>query len=79
MRILLGLLLVHGWYSKACCGDRDCHPVPCESIAEVKDGYVYDGVHFDRAQPSPDNQCHACIQTYGNVRSGTCLFIQVTT
>lgn len=82
--LIAAFILVHDWYPNSCCGGVDCHPVPCDSISETTDGYVYDGVHFTTASPSPDKQCHACIHLdvdnhYQFHRRGECLYIQLST
>ena len=29
----------HSWYDADCCGDTDCHRVPCDEISEEPDGF----------------------------------------
>ena len=57
------LLLIHSWYPESCCGGRDCHPVPCDEIAETATGYDWHKIHFTHMQvgPSQDSQCHVCV------------------
>ncbi len=64
-------------YPQWCCnGDGktgDCKEVTCDSIAETKDGYEWQGYRFapNRVMPSFDRQCHACIHD----KIPMCLFI----
>ena len=78
--LFAAVLLAHDWYPQLCCRGTaeggDCHPVPCDSITELKDGYEWDHVHFapEDVHPSLDKECHACVQ----FRHGYCLFILPT-
>src|SRR5262245_29076407 len=67
--LLAGVILIHSWYPKQCCGDWHCHPVPCSEIHRSADGnYLWhrgrnDDVMFYREdmQVSQDSQCHVCV------------------
>jgi hypothetical protein len=66
--IVFALTLAHdapsGWhYPDGCCGGDECHPIPCDSITETKDGYVWKDLHFEESQarPSGDTTCHVCV------------------
>jgi hypothetical protein len=57
-------LLAHSWYPPDCCGDGDCHPVPCREISKAKNNYwVWQGYYFTQPQHhfSPDGACHVCL------------------
>lgn len=72
---------VHSWYPPACCGEKDCHPIPCEEINELKNGDMWwGGYKFpqDKIKPSQDGKCHACIFDNQRVKAPLCLFIQQT-
>jgi hypothetical protein len=66
--ILLGALAyAHSWYPAECCGDGDCHPVPCNEITQDDFGYYWHGIHFTWAMdkgPSIDGACHVCVTTW---------------
>ena len=69
---------VHSWYTAACCGDRDCRPVPCDQIVETRDGWLYIPTRNkftpEQVQPSQDRYCHVCLgQADGR---SICAFIQ---
>ena len=51
------VLLVHDWYPSVCCANRDCRPVPCETIEEWQQKFSNWGLHAQ----SPDGRCHVCI------------------
>lgn len=83
---LLSMLLVHdapsGWqYPANCCGGTDCAPVPCDELAEDRNGgviYWFKGTRLNftplQVQPSQDRQCHVCI---GQIPlRPLCVFIQ---
>jgi hypothetical protein len=36
-----GRATAHSWYSEKCCHGKDCHPVPCEEIDKVSDGWLW--------------------------------------
>jgi hypothetical protein len=38
---LVAVMLVHSWYDDKCCHDKDCHPVPCEEIEKISDGWLW--------------------------------------
>ncbi len=86
--ICLGLCLAvfsaqaHSWYPPSCCGQNDCHPIPCEEINEPKSGVLEWNGHLfsgDKIKPSEDGKCHACIFDNGLVHHPICIFIQQTT
>jgi hypothetical protein len=61
----------HSWYDADCCGDTDCHRVPCDEISEEPDGFHWqygprrvDELVFARSKlrPSRDGYCHVCHQ-----------------
>lgn len=57
-------VLAHSWYPTECCSDKDCKPIPCESIGEdAKGNLTYNGFTFtkDKEHPSKDSSCHVCI------------------
>lgn len=79
---MLGLLLVlkgsvvrgHGWYDGRCCSDRDCAPLPPDTlITPVLGGYAITlgpngrRVFFsrDKVKPSHDERYHACLSASG--------------
>ena len=67
--------LSHEDYTKACCGDKDCHPVPCEEVRS--DGMSWKWKNYSiekwRALPSTDGGCHVCINN--NVMTSTMICI----
>jgi len=74
----------HDWYAKACCGDNDCHPTPCERITAVGGGFEYrdynGAVYFftrDKMKFSQDGECHACVHQESH--SALCLYLPVST
>ena len=70
--------IVHSWYPLNCCSDKDCKPIPCDSIVETTKGYTYYGMEFLQSQvkPSLDGLCHAC---YTELMHPLCLFVQMNT
>jgi hypothetical protein len=62
---LVSQAMAHVWYPRACCGEQDCHPVPCDELVEDRDGWLYiaTGNRFVREQvlPSQDRHCHVCL------------------
>ena len=44
--IAAGIILAHSFYSIACCAGKDCHPVPCDEIIKIADGWVYHTIEF---------------------------------
>ncbi len=77
---IAGIVLVHSLYSAACCGGRDCHPVPCAEIHPTMDGWVWDGVQFSHntMHPSEDGGCHVCVHP-AVVPSGICIYLRPET
>jgi hypothetical protein len=81
MRLLLiAVILIHSWYPQSCCGGKDCHPVPCDQIKKVDNGYTYEGIEGQAFFPqktmkiSEDEQCHVCIAK-GVEPAGICIFL----
>jgi len=55
--------LAHGWYDHACCSDRDCAPVPAETVTEVPGGWrLKSGEFIERGneKKSQDEDYHVC-------------------
>jgi hypothetical protein len=79
-RLYAALILAHSWYPQSCCDGKDCHPVPCEEIAEaISNGArQWHGIYFTKNHqyPSPDGQCHICVYapTQSSSTIGTCMF-----
>jgi hypothetical protein len=75
-------LLVHRWYDEKCCHDKDCHPVPCEEIEKISDGWLWRDMatkqrHWfphDRLKASHDDACHVCVSPMTRP-SGICLYL----
>ena len=84
--MLSALILAHSWYPPLCCNGigegGDCHPVPCDSIVETRDGYEWQHLKFtgDQVHPSFDRDCHVCVGHYnyptGPMNVPHCVFIQ---
>jgi hypothetical protein len=55
-------LPVHDFYSKECCDNQHCHPVPCDEVIDLKDGWRWRDRTFSRAmlRISQDGACHIC-------------------
>jgi hypothetical protein len=72
----------HSWYDKNCCHDKDCHPVPCEEIEKIRDGWFWRDAatkqrHWfphDRLKASHDDACHVCVSPLTRP-SGICLYL----
>ena len=63
-------------YPWNCCGDTDCHPVPCDQLIEKGNGeYIWNSLIFlkDQVQLSTDGLCHVCVQ---NIKP-LCAFVQM--
>lgn len=56
----------HEFYSKACCGERDCRPVSCEEIHSAGDRWEYNLKHIEKfkTQVAPDGKCHVCLGSW---------------
>lgn len=57
------LILAHWLYSKECCDEQHCRPVPCNEIVELgEDGWRWHETIFPRLmlKLSPDGGCHIC-------------------
>src|SRR5262249_42150799 len=60
----------HSWYPEECCHDKDCHPVPCEEIEKISDGWLWRDKATkqrywfpqDRLHASHDDACHVCVR-----------------
>jgi hypothetical protein len=60
--------LIHSWYPRDCCSDKDCGPIPSNRVQVTPDGYVVDGrwrVAFSAAKTSPDEEYHLCAAPSG--------------
>ena len=73
------VISAHSWYPQECCGEKDCHPIPCEELVQRPDGnYQWEQFTFKREQvrASLDKDCHVCV-----FRNETpyCAFIQMST
>jgi hypothetical protein len=53
----------HDWYPSACCGGKDCHPIPCEEVKFEGDEIVWQKFRGKKGwvAPSLDDRCHICI------------------
>lgn len=71
---------VHDIYAADCCGGRDCHPVPCEEVTAVGDGWMWRGVTFEHhtLRVAPDGNCHVCINPNlagPGIPHATCIYL----
>ena len=59
----------HDDYPADCCGDHDCHPVPCDEITVRSDGDLWKGLIFlwSSLRTSPDGRCHVCHLMKGTI------------
>jgi len=72
----------HSWYTKECCHDKDCHPVPCEEIEKIADGWQWRDkatkqrywFPHDRLHASHDQACHVCVSLQ-TTPGGICLYV----
>jgi hypothetical protein len=65
----------HSWYSKGCCEDQDCHPVPCSEIEMTADGgWKWKNVTFAHStlRESQDDGCHVCVTV---AKYGRCIYL----
>lgn len=79
----------HSWYPAICCSGSeeggDCHPVPCDSLNETRNGIEWHGFRFkdDQVRPSQDKDCHVCVGHYESPTGARdvphCVFIQPST
>ena len=77
-----GPATAHSWYSKDCCHDKDCHPVACEEIEKIIDGWLWRDkatkqrywFPHDRLHASHDDACHVCVSPQ-TTPSGICLYV----
>ena len=60
--LITSVAFAHDDYPADCCGDHDCHPVPCDEITVRSDGYFWKGLIFlwSSQRTSPDGRCHVC-------------------
>jgi hypothetical protein len=80
--LVTGPATAHSWYSEKCCHDKDCHPVPCEEIEKISDGWIWRDLatkqrHWfphDRLKASHDDACHVCVSPM-TIASGICLYM----
>jgi hypothetical protein len=59
----------HSWYDPACCSDRDCEPIPHESVQVTPSGYLWAGmlIPFAEARISMDKDYHVCRGVYTGI------------
>jgi hypothetical protein len=64
----------HSWYSKGCCEDQDCHPVPCSEITRIPDGWTWHNITFEKfkLRESQDAGCHVCVSV---AKYGRCIYL----
>jgi hypothetical protein len=70
--ICLGLLITmtqvkaHSWYDPECCSDKDCEPIPHETVQVTPAGYLWAGIliPFAEARISMDRDYHVCRGVY---------------
>ena len=80
--LLIAVMLVHSWYDEKCCQEKDCHPVPCEQIEKLREGWLWRDAatkqsHLfpkDRLKASHDEACHVCVSPE-TTPSGICLYV----
>jgi hypothetical protein len=41
LMLVSGAATAHSWYSEQCCHDKDCHPVRCQEIEKISDGWLW--------------------------------------
>jgi hypothetical protein len=60
--LLFSVLLAHSWYPPECCGDNDCHPIPCKDVHHLKGEYEIYGSYIpeEAVRESLDQNCHWC-------------------
>ena len=76
------VMLVHSWYDETCCHGKDCHPVPCEEIEKISDGWLWRDVatkqrHWfphDHLKASHDDASHVCVSPETRP-SGICIYL----
>jgi hypothetical protein len=78
--VVIAVLLVHGWYDSQCCADKDCHPVACDEIQPIADGWRWRGINFNRVtlKQSMDGACHVCVSESAHsavAPSGLCIYL----
>jgi hypothetical protein len=78
--LIAGIVLAHSFYSAACCGGKDCQPVPCSEIHPTADGWTWNGIPFPRhvLHPSEDGGCHICVHKEV-LPSGICIYLRPET
>ena len=77
-----GPATAHSWYPEECCHNKDCHPVPCEEIEKISDGWLWRDkatkqrywFPHDRLHASHDEACHVCVSPQ-TTPSGICLYL----
>src|SRR5262245_28550908 len=82
LMLISGAANAHSWYSNECCHDKDCHPIPCEQIEKIGDGWLWRDAatkqrHWfphDRLKVSHDDACHVCVSPETRP-SGICLYV----
>ena len=82
MLLFNGAATAHSWYPEECCHDKDCHPVACEEIEKISDGWQWRDkatkqrhwFSHDRLHASHDDACHVCVSPL-TTPSGICLYV----
>jgi hypothetical protein len=82
LMLVNGAATAHSWYSEQCCHDKDCHPVRCQEIEKISDGWLWHDKatkrrHWfphDRLHASRDDTCHVCVSPL-TTPSGICLYV----
>jgi hypothetical protein len=54
-----GAANAHSWYPEECCHDKDCHPVPCEEIDKISDGWLWRDKATKQRHWFPHGRLHA--------------------
>jgi hypothetical protein len=75
LRLVFILIFIHAFYDAGCCGGHDCHPVNCDEIHDIGDGWQWRDVIFNRGalKVSADGRCHVCVP-YAAM-TGTCIYL----
>jgi hypothetical protein len=57
------VILAHWLYANECCADEHCHPVPCDQVKDLGNGWQWWDYVFDKSElkVSPDGNCHVCV------------------
>ena len=59
----------HSWYEPECCSDKDCEPIPPETVQVTPSGYLWAGIliPFAEARISMDRDYHVCRGQYTGI------------